>query len=89
MKLVGVVMEVYRKMYREASPSADIDKLIHSGVTLESDWFLEYYLPQERQIEIVDEVCKKHRLTKRESNSVSVEVFLGCAPRGHRKGDKV
>jgi len=63
--------------------------LIHSGVTSKADWFMDYYLPQVRQIEIVDMVCKKHRLTRREAHEVSVAVFLGGAPRGHRKGDKL
>jgi len=43
-------------MYQEADPVADFDKLVQLGVTKKENWFLNYYLPIERQIEIINKL---------------------------------
>jgi hypothetical protein len=78
--LWNVCMEIYRKMYREARPKANLDKLIKSGETQKPEWFMFYYLPKKRQEEIFEKVCRKYRLTKRERKAVSFEIHLGSAP---------
>jgi len=75
-----ICMKIYRKMYKEATPSANFDELIKKGITKKHDWFSKYYLNEDRQEQIIDEICKKHKLTKYEKHLVSVEVHLGCSP---------
>ena len=48
---------------------------------------MAYYLPMERQNEIIDEHCKKHKLTKRERYKISKEIHLGSAPNSCCEGD--
>jgi len=83
-----ICMEIYRQQYKEAEPSADFDKLIESGETRKPNWFMEYYLPQDRQQEIFDEIVKKYKCDKYEKRAISHEVWLGCSPTGFRKEEK-
>ena len=80
-----ICLEIYQKMYQEADPAADFDKLVQSGVTKKENWFLDYYLPIERQIEIINEFCEKQRCNKREREVIEVEVLLGSAPSSVRR----
>jgi len=80
-----ICLEIYRKMYQEADPPADFDKLIRDGVTKEENWFLNYYLPIERQIEIINEFCEKYRCNRKEREAIEVEVLLGSAPSSVRR----
>jgi hypothetical protein len=80
-----IVMEIYREMYRRANPSRDIDDVIKSGEGKKSQWFMKYYLPQAEQETILETICKNHKLTKYERYKLSIEVNLGCSPRGFVK----
>ena len=80
-----ICLEIYRKMYQEADPVADFDKLVQLGVTKKENWFLDYYLPIERQIEIISEFCEKYRCNRREREAIEVEVLLGSAPSSVRR----
>lgn len=84
-KLWEICVEIYTKMYAEATPSADFDKLISSGEGKKPEWFLNYYLDRKRQEEIFDEIVKKHHLNKRDEHAVSKEVWLGCSPTAVKK----
>jgi len=75
-----VSLEIYRQMYKEAEPSADFDELMKSGETKKRQWFMKYYLDKERQEEIFESICKKHRITEKEREKLSFEIWLGVAP---------
>jgi hypothetical protein len=74
------VIECYRRMYREATPKANFDQLHKNYATTIPGWFMYYYLPQERQEEIMEEVLKEINVPKHLLKSFSVEVNLGCSP---------
>jgi len=80
-----IVMAIYRDMYSEATPKADIDYLIKKKVTKKDNWFMDYYLPQKRQQEIFNYWVGKFKCTTREISKISMEVWLGAAPRGCRR----
>lgn len=80
-KLQEAMMETYRRMFKEATPSADLEELMRTRVTTVENWFMTYYLDQERQEEILAEVAKEYKLTKYDKETLSINVFLGCAPR--------
>lgn len=75
-----ICMEIYRKMYKEATPSADLDELIKKGVTKKERWFMKYYLDEKRQQEIIDEICKKYKCNKLEKNKIENTIWLGASP---------
>ena len=75
-----IVLEMYRRMYAEAEPKGDIDKIISTGEGKMPNFFMAYYLPQERIEEIVLEVCKEFNVPKRMWSAFSNEINLGSAP---------
>lgn len=80
-----IVLEIYRRMYKEATPSADIDEIIKSGEGKKENWFTKYYLPLSRQIEIIHEVCKENKITKiTDKQNISTAVLLGASPESIR-----
>ena len=79
-KLWEICMEIYRLLFKEAKPSADFDKLMKKGITKKPEWFMRYYLPIERQVEIIDKVTKKHKCIPYEIKKISVTIHLGCSP---------
>lgn len=79
-KLWEICLEIYRQMFKEAKPSADFDKLRELKVTEKKDWFMNYFLPIERQNEIIDEICKKQKVAGWKRKKIETEVHLGCSP---------
>jgi len=81
-KLYTVVIEIYRKMYAESTPVGDWDKMTESGETNEQDFFDNYVLSEERQIEIIDQIIKSHKwIRKYERPRIKNTVYLGKSPR--------
>lgn len=83
--LWDVCVKIYIKMFKESTPSLDFQKLldeIKNGKKLEEEWFMDYYLPQKRQNEITNEICKEHKITRIEKGCIDFTVNLGCAPKG-------
>lgn len=81
-----IIMEIYRRMYKEAEPCADIHQIIKSGEGKKEGFFRKYYLSEKRQNEIINEVCKKHKVrTKWEINQYTTAVCLGSSPTSNRE----
>ena len=76
-----ICMEIYRKMFSEATPKANFDVLISTGEAKKEGFFMNYYLRKEKQEEIINAICKKHKLAKHEKEKVINEIYLGCSPR--------
>lgn len=85
-KLWEIALELYQRLYAEAEPPMDFMKEFKAGKlkrgVAKEDWYMDYYLPSERQYEIEDEIAKKYRLNRLEREKIGVSVFLGAAPRG-------
>jgi hypothetical protein len=77
------VHEIYRRMYREATPPADIDEIIRTGEGKKTNFFRGYYLDQDRQDEIVKEVCEEMGLDAYEEKCIYNQVTLGGSPTGN------
>lgn len=81
-----ILMEMYEKMYKEAEPAADLKTLIETGETSEPNWFLKYYLPEDRIKQIVEEVCDKHKITRpNERQMFLTTVLIGASPTSERE----
>jgi len=88
-QLAKIAMDIYREMYAKATPKADFDKLMRKGITKKRDWFMSYYLDDNKQQDIINKHCKG--LLKMEKRRIEGEVYLGCSPTGiekYQKGDK-
>ena len=79
-----VVMPIYRRLYKEATPSADFDKLVESGEAKKERFFMNYALGMDRQYEIIKEVINEHkkrlRINKRTADRIRTTVMFGCSP---------
>ena len=79
-KLWVICNEIYQELFKQAEPSADFDTMIQTGETKKADFFMRYYLPEKKQNEIIDTICKKHRLTTYHARKIRIEINLGCSP---------
>ncbi len=78
-----LMMDIYRRIYSEIG--VDLDELIEKGVTKEIGWFDNYYMPQTKQDEIIEEMLKGKRLTKLKKNAIRASLYLGSLPSSVRK----
>ena len=84
-KLWNICMDIYRQLYREATPSADFDAMLKSGEAHKPQFFMKYYLPDARVTQVIDAHCRRNRLDKRGAHRVSKEIVLGSCPTSARK----
>jgi len=84
-KVFAVIDECYRRMYRECEPVGDIDKIKKSGEGKMPEFFMAYYLDQDRQDEITDEVIKELKVPKIQVSMIHNSVCLGASPCGNKK----
>ena len=76
----ALIMKIYRALYSEIG--VDVDKLIADGTTRKEGWFNDYYLPQERQDEIVNNILSKEKISKWKKEVIRRTILLGAAPKG-------
>lgn len=81
-KLWEICKEIYKRMFKEAKPSSNYNNFHKVREVLKSDWFMYYYLPQERQVEIIDKICEKHKIGKKswERKKIDHTIHLGHSP---------
>lgn len=75
-----IIMETYRELYKAAKPSADFDELIKTGEAKKKDFFMRYYLNEEKLESIIEKVSKKYKLSSTERAGLGIEICLGSAP---------
>ena len=73
-----LILDIYRRIYSEIG--VDLDELIEKGITKEIGWYNSYFLEQEKQDEIIEEMLKGKRLTKLKKNAIRVSLYLGSLP---------
>lgn len=83
-KVAELVMDCYRELYRESTPSADFDKLVEEAPLndrgeKEID-FMAYYLPFDRYTEISDKYKDMISDKSPYKKSFQFEIALGCGP---------
>ena len=79
-KLWVICMDIYRELYKLATPSLDFDDAVESGITAKPNWFLDYYLSEERQAAIVDKYILDNKLSELDARKIKFEIYLGAAP---------
>ena len=84
-KVGRAVWECLKRMYKEAEPSADIEKIAKSGEGKMPNFFMGFYLSSKRESEIIEEVCKDFKLRGFDKRKVSYTLWLGSAPTSAKK----
>jgi hypothetical protein len=85
--LWNICVEIYTQMYKEAIPPMEwkvIERLAKEN-KLQENWFNDFYLPQKRQLEIVEQAYKKYKCGTYEKRKINFEVWLGCSPSMSKK----
>ncbi len=73
-KACEIVHDIYVEMYKQAEPPADFDKLIEDE---ETDFFQNHILSEDKQMEIIDNICGKIKYKQLIINT----VMLGASPK--------
>ena len=74
-----IIMEIYRRIYKVATPSVDFDDLPYMDKN--SKFFDDYTIKQEVMDEIIENAMKEFKIKKRERLSYKNTIYLGCSPR--------
>jgi hypothetical protein len=78
-KLIELLFECYRELYRNASPRADFDALVLSGISKKSSWYNLYYVSHDTLTEIVSKY-EKIIPGQFDRTRFLTEVYLGSSP---------
>lgn len=71
-----LMMDIYRKIYSEIGVDFDsVDKT-------SKNWFLDFFLQQEKQNKIIEEMLKTQKMTRLKRQMLRNTLYLGCLPRG-------
>lgn len=80
-----VIFECYRRMFKEAEPSANFDELHKKGTTKQREFFMAYFLMNKRIEEICLEVAKENKFNSLKTEQLKNTCFLGCCPNSCRR----
>lgn len=79
------LMECYRRLYREATPSADFDQLVSDAETNERGQkiipFDEYEIEQDKLDHIINSVMSEFKIKRYRRQVFKTTIYLGCSPR--------
>jgi hypothetical protein len=85
MKEYNIIWDIYRELYKEATPSADFDKLVEDAPINkrgEKDiGFRNYEISESVYNKILNKHLKGHRITKLKQQMIKNTILLGCSPK--------
>jgi hypothetical protein len=84
-KIDKVLLDIYQELYKNAEPSANFKELMEDGTTSKDMFFMDYYLEDDKQMEIINQVLKKHRVPKNYIERFHHTILLGCSPSTSKK----
>lgn len=84
-----VMLDIYRELYRKATPSADFDELVANAKVNEYGTkdipYMDYYLDDDEYVKTVNKYLKRY--SRRDSGflkAIEFEAYLGCGPTSHK-----
>ncbi len=75
----GIILDIYRELYKESTPIGDFDKLISSEK--KDVFFMDYEIPEETFFKILESHLKGKRITKLKKQAIRNTILLGCSPK--------
>jgi hypothetical protein len=85
--LTAIVMDCYRELYKNATPTANFDKLMAESPTNAKGQidipFMNYGIESDTLDKIVESFINnpKYKMTKREKQEFKTTIYLGCSPK--------
>ena len=80
-----IMWDIYRDLFKEATPSGDFDKLVEDAPINERGQkdigFMNYEISEDLFNQILDRHLKGKRITKLKQRMIRNTVLLGCSPR--------
>jgi hypothetical protein len=74
------VEEALTRMYEEAEPSLDFQKVLDDPEAMDENWYEQHYLPSERQQEIVADISEEYNLNSAEETNLIMQAILNYGP---------
>lgn len=72
-RIKNAAREILSRMYEEASPPAEYPRQVED--------YANHYLPMERQMQIMDEVCRELRISHKERGQINRSLAITlCTP---------
>lgn len=88
-RLKDLLMDTYRELYENSTPSVDFDLLVETAEVTEDGIkvipYQDYYIDEDKYKEIVNKNIAKMKMTKAEENEFRMVAFLGCGPSTSKK----
>lgn len=80
-----IIWDIYRDLYKEATPNADFDKLVEeapiNSMGEKDIYFMNHTISESKFDEILDKHLKGRRITKLKQLMIRNTVLLGCSPK--------
>ncbi len=84
-KVNEVFNECYRRMFKQSEPSGDFEKIVSSGEGRMPNFFMGYYLSDENQDKIMEEVFTELKVKKYRQGGIRSGIILGSAPSSNKE----
>ena len=76
-----LILDIYRRIYSEIYVDFDsVDKT-------SDNWFWNYFLAQEKQDKIIEEMLSKIKITRLKRQMLRNTLYLGALPKGNNEKD--
>jgi hypothetical protein len=80
-----IFWDIYRDLFKEATPSGDFDKLVEEAPVNSNGQkdigFMNYEITEDLFNQILDRHLKGRRVTKLRKQMIRNTILLGCSPR--------
>jgi len=79
------LLECYRRLFKQATPSADFDKLCEDATLDEQGRkiipFLDYELEDDEFKEVLLKIIKEYKIKPHRRKAFEITILLGCSPK--------
>lgn len=83
-----IIMDIYRELYINATPSVDFDELMAASPVIDGVKqipYMDYEIEDRVMDAIIEKHLKKNKVKKHLYASYRFEVYLGCSPQSKRE----
>lgn len=87
-KIDLALMDCYRELFKNSTPSADFDLLVEQAPINEFGQkvidFMSYEIEESKCDQIILDTIKKHKISKYDRKPFRTTILLGCSPKFKR-----
>ena len=84
-KIDKILNEIYVRLYKESTPTADFNELVENAVINEFGQkeiaFMDYEITDEALDSIIKKTMKEYRVPKVYRDKFKYTIYLGCSPK--------